>query len=133
MTQQLIMLQPNLFELRSSDIQITYSTSSIAGIPQLSYSNQNQTWSFSGSEIQTEASGLGESVTVLLKNNQADEGLESLTLLIPLVQLASAQEISIQTLAILNKRVVFVNPASPIQLQTYDAFKLRGTARLVEF
>lgn len=126
-------LEPNLFELQGYGTQITYSTSSIAGVPQFSYSDQNQNRTFSGSEIQSEETGIGRSVTVLLKNNAADEGVESLTLLLPIVQLSQEKEIRIQTLAIISRSAVFVSPSTPAQLQTYNALNLNGTAQLVNF
>lgn len=127
-------LQPNLFELQSYDTQITYSSSSIAGVPQLSYSRGDTSRTFSGVEIQLEETALGQSVTVLLENGAADEPIESLTLLLPLVQLSpQSQQLSIQTIAILSRRAVFVNPATPGQLQTYDTLHLFGTAQLVNF
>lgn len=127
-------LEPNLFELQGYDTQIVYSTSSIKGIPQLSYFRQEQERTFSGEEIQSEETGLGQSVTVLLENGAADKPIESLTLLLPIVQLSSqVRELPIQTLAILSRRAVFVNPNAPLQLQTYDTLSLSGTAKVVQF
>lgn len=126
-------LQPNLFELQGYDVQITYSTTSITGVPQFNYSRGDQNRSFSGSEIQAAETGFGQSVTVVLQNNQADEGVETLTLLLPTVQLSSSREIPIQTLAILSRTFIFVNPSAPAQLQTYSTLSLSGTAQLVDF
>ncbi len=126
-------LEPNLFELQGYDAQIVYSTSSIKGIPQLSYFTRDQERTFSGEDIQSEETGFGRSVTVLLQNGAADEPIESLTLLLPIVQLSSqVRELPIQTLAILSRRAVFVNPNAPLQLQTYDTLSLSGTAKLVQ-
>lgn len=132
--QALNTLTPNLYELQGYDQQITYSSTSFAGVPQLSYTDRDEVRTFSGSEILTEETGLGQSVTVQLKTNQADEGFESLTLLLPAVQLdQKSRELSIQTTAILSKRVVFVNPNQPAQLQQYDIIDLSGTAKNVNF
>lgn len=127
-------LQPNLFELQGYDAQITYSTTSITGVPQLSYLRGDINRTFSGDEIQLAETGFGQSVTVLLQNGAADEPIESLTVLIPIVQLSpQLQPLSIQTIGILSRRSVFVNPATPDQLQTYDSLSLYGTAQLVNF
>lgn len=127
-------LQPNLFELQGYDTQITYSTTSITGVPQLSYSRGETSRTFSGDEIQLAETGLGSSVTVLLQNGAADEPIESLTILLPIVQLSpDLQSLSIQTVAIFSRRSVFVNPAVPVQLQIYDTLSLYGTAQLVNF
>lgn len=124
---------PNLFELQGYDTQIVYSTSSIQGVPQLTYSSRAQERTFSGSEIRSEETGLGQSVTVLLEDGAADAPIESLTLLLPVVQLATQRELPIQTLAILSRRAVFVNPNAPLQLQNYDTISLFGTAKVVQF
>jgi hypothetical protein len=44
-------VQPNLFELEGYNTQITYSTTSIIGVPQLSYLNQGKTLNFRGDDI----------------------------------------------------------------------------------
>lgn len=127
-------LSPNLFELQGYDTQITYSTTSITGVPQLSYSRGEISRNFSGEEIQLAETGFGQSVTVLLQNGAADEPIESLTVLLPVIQLSpETLQLSIQTIAILSRRVVFVNPATPGQLQTYDTLSLFGSAQLVNF
>src|SRR5215475_4667570 len=43
--------QPNLFELEAYETRITYSVSSIAGVPQLSYQDPNLSRNFSGEDI----------------------------------------------------------------------------------
>ena len=128
-------LQANLFELQGYDTQITYSSTSITGVPQLSYLKGETSRTFSGvEEIQLAETGLGQSVTVLLQNGAADEPIESLTLLLPIVQLSPQQQpLSIVTIGILSRRAVFVNPTTPAQLQTYDTLSLYGTAQLVNF
>lgn len=127
-------LSPNLFELQGYDTQINYSASSITGVPQLSCSQGEVSRTFTGEEIQLVEAGLGQSVTVLLQNGAADEPIESLTVLLPVVQLSlQTRQLSIQTIAILSRRAVFVNPTTPAQLQTYHTLNLSGTAQLVEF
>jgi hypothetical protein len=126
-------LQPNQFELQGYDIQITYSTTSITGEPRFNFSDRVESRSFSGDEILVEETGLGQIVTVQLKNNAADEGLESVTLLIPVIQLAAGEKsVAIQTLAVLSKQAVFVAPGTR-QLQSYNPVFLAGTAQLVDF
>ncbi len=124
--------QANLFELQGYDTQITYSTTSFTGEPQFNYSDRAESRNFSGDEITVEETALGKMVTVQLKNNAADEGLESVTLLIPVIQMEGLQSVNIQTLAILSKQAVFVAPGSG-QLQQYNAVDLFGTAQVVAF
>jgi hypothetical protein len=126
-------LEPTQYILQGYDIQITYSSSSITGRPQFTYNSLTENRTFSGSEITREETGLGVTISVLLKNNQADEGFEGVSLLLPAVQLTSeTRQVSIQTLAILNRRIVFVAPGAR-QLQNYNPILLAGTAEFVQF
>jgi hypothetical protein len=128
-----IRLEPNQFTLEGYDTRITYSASSLSGVPQFSFSDRVETRSFSGDEIQQEETGMGRMVTVQLQNNAADQGFEHVTLLLPRVQLSEETEsIPIHTLAIRNREVVFVAPGAH-QLQTYEPIYLSGTAALVQF
>lgn len=127
-------LVPNLFELQGYDIQITYSTSSIKGVPQFTFSGRGRELTFSGSDIKSEETGFGRSVTVVLENGAADAPIESLTLLLPFVQVSSSvKELQIQTVAIFSRTALFVIPTNPTQFQTYDTVNLSGTAKLVQF
>lgn len=127
-------LEPNLFELQGYDIQITYSTSSIKGVPQFTFLGRGRELTFSGSDIKAEETGLGRSVTVILENGASDAPIESLTLLLPFVQVSSSvKELQIQTLAIFSRTALFVIPTSPAQFQTYDTVNLSGSAKLVQF
>jgi hypothetical protein len=126
-------LEPNQFTLEGYDTQITYSASSLRGVPQFSFRDRVETRSFSGDEIHHEDTGVGRMVTVQLQNNAADQGFEHVTLLLPRVQLSEETEsIPIHTLAIRNREVVFVAPGAR-QLQTYEPIYLSGTAALVQF
>lgn len=127
-------LEPNLFELQGYDIQITYSTTSIKGVPELKFSGRGKELTFSGSDVQSQDAGFGRSVTVLLESGAADLPVESLTVLLPFVQLSSqVKQLSIQTVAILSRTALFVIPTNPAQLQTYDTISLYGIAKLVQF
>ncbi len=127
-------LEPNLFELQGHNTRIVYSTSSIAGVPLLSYSSRELKRNFSGKEIQVEKTAFGKSATVFLTTGAADEPIESVTLLLPAIQLSSQMKrLPIQTVVILSSRAAFVNPNAPLQLQTYDAISLFGVARQVVF
>ena len=131
-TDQNNILQPNLFELYGYDTQINYSATSIAGVPLLTYSQNGTMLSFRGDEIRSEQTSLGQSVTVVLKNNQADQGFESLTLLLPTINLPQESlTSSVTTLAILSRLPGFIAPDTPGQLQRYQPLFLNGTAQNV--
>lgn len=123
-------VQPNLFELEGYNTQITFSTTSILGVPQLSYTNRDKTLNFRGEDILFEETQLGQMVTVDLSDNPASEILEKLTLLIPIVNLPSTSPTQvIQTTAIFNQIVKSIEP----QVQTYMTLCLAGTAQQVAF
>jgi hypothetical protein len=124
-------VQPNLFELEGYNTQITYSTtSSIAGVPQLSYKNRGQTLNFRGDDIRIEQTQLGQMVTVNLSEKPTSEVLETLTLLIPIVNLPSTSpERAVQTTAIFSQIVKGVKA----QVQTYMTLCLAGKAKQVAF
>ena len=126
-------LEPNQFRLEGYDTQITYSSTSISGRPLFSFSDPVETRNFSGNEIRLEDTGVGQMVTVQLQNNAADQGFEHLTLFLPKVRLSEeTKSVTIHTLAIRNREVVFVAPGAR-QLQTYEPIYLSGTAELVQF
>src|ERR1041384_676678 len=78
--------QANLFELSCSGIDVTYSTSSFAGPPQLSYSGPEGDLNFSGGEIETQPTALGDEVTVTLES-VPDLHTITFTLLLPSIRL----------------------------------------------
>lgn len=126
---QTISIKPNLFNLQGYNTEISFS-GSITGAPQLAYTNRGQTLSFSGSEILTETSQLGEMVTVSLTDKAALEDFESLTLLIPTINLTpDNRESTVQTIAIFNRR----SRLKSGQSQTYMTLCLSGIAQQVDF
>jgi hypothetical protein len=124
---------PNLFELHSKDTQITYTTSSIVGVPQFNYQTPSLNLNFSGADIRTQDTELGTEITVTLEQIP-DLQTVILTLLIPAVNLRSgAIETSIETVAIITIDRTSIGGPSLVdgQIQTYQTLPLRGTARLV--
>jgi hypothetical protein len=121
----------NRFELGCDGISITYSTSSFAGPPQLSYRGPEGELSFSGEEIQTQASALGTEVTVTLER-VPDLRTLTLTILLASINL-TADEATFETYAIktTNHTTIAGPPAGP--RQTYQAVALHGVAQHVEF
>jgi hypothetical protein len=124
-------VQPNLFELDGYNTQITYSiSSSIAGVPQLSYKNRGQTLNFRGDDIHIEQTQLGQVGTVNLSQKAASEVLETLTLLIPIMNLpATFPEKAVQTTAIFSQ----VAKSTTAQMQTYMTLCLAGTGKHIVF
>jgi hypothetical protein len=84
---------------------------------------------FSGNQIRTERSELGELVTVHLT-----EGVEgqytSATVLIPGIDLGNANSQPLTTMVIVSKHLGVIHPGKHGALQDYTPTKLKGTASL---
>jgi hypothetical protein len=132
------MQEPNLFELRGDDMEITYSTSSLAGPPQLSYrgpgcsTDQRLDRIFSGDEIRLQEHEIGRLVSVTLET-VLDGNRLTLTLLVPTFRLEGTES-RCSTVAILTTHRSSIAPQTLTgQLQTFLARGLNGTARHVIF
>jgi hypothetical protein len=123
--------EPNVFELTGAEVQLTYSTTSTVGPPNLSYNNLT----FTGDEIRRQKSELGSLVTVILENVEGET--HTLTLLVPDVTLSGiggeTTEQPIKTLAIrTTNRNTFAGPPLGAR-QIYEVLNLQGTAKFVIF
>lgn len=125
---------PNLFEFSSSydDTQITYSTSSLAGPPQFSYSGPKGDHSFTGGEITSLESALGTEVTVTLEA-VPDLHTITLTLILPDIAIAFGEEHEFQTIGIFTTTATTIAGPPPGAAQTYEVIALDGVAKLVAF
>jgi len=122
----------NLFELHCHETQITYSTSSFAGPPQFSYSGADGDLSFSGDDIDTQATKLGTEVTVTL-DAVPDLQTITLTLLLPSFRLGADLAAEFETLAVrtTTRTSIAGPPTGPGQ--SYEAIGLHGVAKSVAF
>ncbi len=120
----------NHFELQCDGVQVTYDTTSISGTPLLRYSGPEGDMSFSGSEIETLPSALGDEVTVTLQT-VPDLHTITLTLLLASIKLPDAGDAQFETLAIktTNHTTIAGPPDGPAQ--SYEAIALHGTASAV--
>lgn len=116
-------------------IVISYSTTSLTGVPQFSYKDAELDLSFSGDDITRKETPLGEIVTVTLENLVPVDGpLRTFTLLVPEIRLSMGDQVSFDTLGIetIDSSAGF-GPPSPRALQAYRAHQLQGVAVLVNF
>jgi hypothetical protein len=122
-------LQPNLFELQGDGVTLSYSTSSIAGVPQFSYQDKGQTVSRSGEEIRTQETELATLVTINVE--QIPDAREvTVTLFLPRIVLhQGSTETALATIGVLTTSARRVEG----QMQSYHTLNLSGTARLVDF
>jgi hypothetical protein len=126
-------ITPNQFELRAGGIQIVYSTSSIAGNAQLSFTKGRKTLNFTGKEIRVMDVNIGSLVTVTLAM-VPDESFTTFSFLLPAINLAkqSARQ-SFRTIGITTvHKTTLAGPPKGVQ-QVYKPVELRGTARQVQF
>lgn len=126
--------QPNQFVLKGRNTEITYSTSSFGGRPQLSYQDTQRQATFSGADIRVvEHAEFGKLVSVTLEQIP-DLHTLTLTLLIPAINLGG-QEQRFKTVAILTTQRTSIGGPGLVQgaLQTYRTVALNGAARNVEF
>lgn len=65
--------EPNLYELRCDDIELTYSTTSVDGSARFSFRDDERKLDFSGEQIRTCATELGAEVTVTLRLSPTTE------------------------------------------------------------
>jgi hypothetical protein len=128
-------LTPNLFELQGKDTQITYSNSSITGVPQFNYQTSSLNLNFSDTDIRAQDTEIGREITVTLEQTP-DLQTITLTLLIPTINLPpEVTENPIETVAIITTALTSIGGPNLVdgQLQIYDILSLEGTARLVNF
>jgi hypothetical protein len=123
----------NLFELSGDDIQVTYSSSSFAGPPLFSYRDGSINRQFSGEDIRSVQSEIGELLTVTLEQIP-DLRTVTFTLILPVVTVLPASAgTHIQVPGITTTTQTTI--AGPLlgPEKTYSQVSLKGTAQVVVF
>jgi hypothetical protein len=121
----------NQFDI-TGPIRINYSSTSISGVPLVSYKDADLDLNFQDDEITRIHTAQGELVTVTL-DNVVDAFTRTFTLVIPSIRLPQGQEVEFTTLGVetTDRSSAFV-PRSNGVLQTYQFYQLLGTAKHVE-
>jgi len=119
--------EPNLFELRGKNVEITYGILRARG-EFLDYRDKRRDLTFSGAEIDSLESRIGRMHTVTLEVIPDSHEL-TLTLLLPQINL-EGQRVSFETLAIRTRHLSSIGGPGLVKgpLQTYDVLSLRGKA-----
>lgn len=128
------LVDANLFEV-SAPIRVTYSCSSITGMPLLSYHDAAGQLDFRGEEITRLQASWGELVTVTIEH-VPDAFIRTFTLVVPTIRVAPGADSEFETLGIetTDRSGAFVLAPGPSGvLQTYRVHQLSGTARQVAF
>ncbi|MDD5228557.1 MAG: hypothetical protein PHN45_03135 [Methylococcales bacterium] len=126
-------IQPNSYDLKGSNLQISYTTTGIDGKAHFSYKNAKDVLSFTGKEIRTVDTEIGTLVSVTT-SMAVDTGSTSFSVLIPKVNLDKKLKFAIKTQGFLTQHKFSVIPSfNTGQLDNYKTYSLTGTARFVVF
>ncbi len=128
-------VQANLFELGSYTTQVTYSSTSFTGQPQLNYRDATKNLTFVGEEeISFRETEIGQLITVTLESGAADAPPVTFTLVLPEVNvMPQSGGTQIQVPGILTTtRSLFGGPRLGAE-KTYSTINLQGTAQFVQF
>ena len=126
-------ITPNQYDLTGPGIRIGYSTSSISGSPQLSFTKARKTLTFSGKEIGVVDTRIGTLVTVTIATTP-DKNSTTFSVLLPAIQLAKEtgkqafRAVGITTV----HKTSLAGPVTGVR-QTYKTIELSGTAQRVAF
>jgi hypothetical protein len=123
--------QANLFELSGDDIQVTYSSSSFEGPPLFSYRSSGINRQFSGEEIRSAQTEIGELLMVTIEQI-LDLRTVTFTLILPVVNvLPGSAGIHIQIFGITTITHTSIAGTVLGPKQTYSQVNLQGTAQVV--
>jgi hypothetical protein len=125
--------QANLFELSGNGIQFTYSTSSFNGLLLFSYRDARLNCQFSGTEIDSQNTALGELITVILEQI-VDLRIVTFTLILPDVNvLPRSAGLHIQVPAITTTTHTSIAGPALGPNKSYSPVNLDGTAQFIVF
>jgi len=120
---------PELYQLGSGQLQVSYTASGTDGQPQFTYVDGQQRLDFEGDEIRTSACALGTLVTVPLRVT-VDSGSTTFTLIVPNVNLDTRDSAPVATQGITTAHDFSVlRNADEGQNDRYTFTALSGTAR----
>jgi hypothetical protein len=123
--------QANLFELHGNSIHVTYSSTSILGVPILSYRDDQKSLAFTGKEIMISNNELGELITVTLET-VPDLKTVIFSLILPIVTVlpqSGGIRIKVPGITTTNPTTIAGPPPGPQKL--YSVINLRGTAQFI--
>ncbi|MBR8832629.1 MAG: hypothetical protein DSM106950_00935 [Stigonema ocellatum SAG 48.90 = DSM 106950] len=121
----------NSFQLSGGSVVVSYSETSISGVPLLNYRDNNINLNFSGQEITVQKTELGQLITVTLES-VSDLRTVTFTLILPLVNLNTGSEtIRIAVPGITTTTRTTIAGPGPGAEKTYTTVNLRGTAKFI--
>jgi hypothetical protein len=127
------MATPNNFQLSGNAIHVGYTTTGIDGNPHFSYHDAFRSLSFTGDEIETVETALGNVVSVRIVMT-IDSGSTSFSVLIPRINIEPNQHARVSTKGITTIHRFSVIPAfNHGQLDQYAVTPLHGSANILVF
>lgn len=120
--------KPNIYHLQGHQLHITYVPMGAGGKAWFTYQDTNGTRTFSGDQVRTTDTEIGQLVSVLL-HVTVDSGSTEFSVLLPTVNLGASKHATIQTEGITTIHRFSIVPIS-LQGQTelYTFTHLTGTA-----
>jgi hypothetical protein len=126
-------ITPNQYDLTGQGVRIVYSTSSIAGSPELTFTKSRKTLTFTGTEIGVLETNIGTLVTVTIAATP-DKSSTTFSMLLPAIDLAKeTSKQAFRTIGIITiHKTSIAGPVKGVQ-QTHKSTQLKGTAQRVVF
>jgi hypothetical protein len=122
---------PNLYHLSGQHLHVTYSTTSFAGGPILTYQDGHQGKSFKADEIRALECDLGTLVSITIRMT-VDTGSTSFSVFIPRMRIVQGTSAAVHTEGVTTLHHFSVVPQlSHGQLDTYTVIAMHGTAQFV--
>jgi len=125
---------PNLYELYGEKLQVTYSTTSIAGQATFTFQQGRKILTFKKSDIKITKTPIGTLVTVLVET-VPDVKTVTFSLALPDVNLQQSTKVNIKTVGILTTSKTSIVGTNLVKgaVQVYKVVTLSGTAKAVKF
>ena len=125
---------PNLYELHGDKLQVTYSTTNIAGQPTFTFQQGRKILTFKKSDIKITKTPIGTLVTVLVET-VPDLKTVTFSLALPDVNLQQSTKVNIKTIGILTTSKTSIGGTNLVKgaVQVYKVVTLSGTAKAVKF
>jgi len=121
---------PNLYHLHGKDLEVSYTTTTIAGQPALTVQDSQGLQSFGHNEIRVVPCDLGTLVSITLRTT-ADAGSTSLSLFIPEVRILG-ESAPVETYGVTTTHHVGTRLHPRFgQYDTYSVTVVQGTAEFV--
>ena len=124
-------VQPNEYTLEGGNLTFTYLKHNFMGQPYVSYTENGQTKTFSGSAVRVLETGIGTLVTVTT-HTSIDKGGSEFSVLLPVIELPGVGKSQVFSTDGINTQFKGPDsyPATGVR-ETYDFIPMSGEGRLI--